>query len=258
VRKLGRLRGIYDGSRASASENTLSDRAMNAPARPKELWRSRLKLPVYRLADAARYAHISNGTVRNWHRLSNKPMVLSPKDEGEALSYLQLIELAVAAAARKSGVSLNAIRSARDYCSRQLSSEFPFAEYRFKTDGKHLLLDYAEVVGRQGSGKLLSATQQGQLGWSEIIGRLQEFEYDTNFGVATRWHVAGKGSPIIIDPRVSFGAPAVDGIPTRLISLRWEAGEPTESIADDYDLPEPHVIDALRFEGIETGAWRKN
>jgi uncharacterized protein (DUF433 family) len=231
---------------------------MNAQARPQEYWRSRLQLPVYRMHDAAKYAHISTGTVRNWHKPSNRPMVLSRKSEGEALSYLQLIELAVAAAARKAGVSLSAIRSAREYCSRQLGSEFPFAEYRFKTDGKHLWLDYAEIVGGHGTGKLLSTSQQGQLGWTEIIGRLREFEYDRNFGLATRWHVAGRRSPIIIDPRVSFGAPSIDGIPTRLIRGRWEGGEPTSFIADDYDLPEPHVIDALRFEGVDTAAWRKN
>jgi uncharacterized protein (DUF433 family) len=210
------------------------------------------------MGDAARYAHISPSTVRNWHKISNKPMVLSRKDQGEALSYLQLIELAVAAAARQAGVSLKAIRNAREYCSKQLESEFPFAEYRFKTDGKHLWLDYSDVVGRRGAGKLISTSQHGQLGWSEIIGRLQEFEYDRNFGLATRWHVAGRRSPIIIDPRVSFGAPSVDGIPTRLIKGRWAAGEPTSFIADDYDVPEPHVIDALEFEGVDARAWRKN
>ena len=223
---------------------------MNAPSRPKEFWRSRLKLPIYRMTDAARYAHLSSGTVSNWHKLSNKPTVLSRKDPGEALSYLQLIELAVVSAARKTGVSLAALRRAREYCSKQLKSDFPFAEYRFKTDGKELWLDFAEVVGREGRGKLISTSQQGQLGWTEIIGRLREFEYDRTFGLATRWHVAGRESPIIIDPRVSFGAPAIEGIPTRLLKMRWQSGEPTHVIADDYDIPEPFILDALRFEGV--------
>jgi uncharacterized protein (DUF433 family) len=233
---------------------------MNAHSRPQEYWQSRLKLPVYRLADAARYAHVSGGTIRNWHRLSNQPKVLSEKEPGEALSYLQLIELAVVSAARKAGVGLPAIRRARDYCSTKLKSDFPFAEYRFKTDGKDLWLDFVDVVGDAGSGKVLVASKHGQLGWSEIIGRLHEFEYDRKFGLATRWYVAGRESHVIIDPRVSFGAPSVDGIPTRLIKLRLDAGEPTSYIADDYDIPEPHVIEALRFECVQTpdGAWRKN
>ena len=100
---------------------------MNAPSRPEEFWRSRLRLPVYHVADAARYADISGGTIRNWHRPSNKPAALSRKEPREALSYLQLIELAVVAAARRTGVSLAAIRRARDYCSKELHSNFPFA-----------------------------------------------------------------------------------------------------------------------------------
>lgn len=233
---------------------------MNAPSNPQEFWRARLKLPVYRLADAARYAHISGGTVRNWHKPSNRPAPLSRKDPGEALSYLQLIELAVVASARKTGVSLSAIRRAREYCSKELSSKFPFAEYRFKTDGKELWLDFVEVVGRSGHGKVLSTSQHGQLGWTEIIGRLREFDYDQTFGVASRWHVAGRRSPIIIDPRVSFGAPSVEGVPTQLLKMRWEAGERADVLADDYDIPEPHVLQALHFEGVTTdaGAWRKN
>jgi uncharacterized protein (DUF433 family) len=184
---------------------------------------------------------------------------LSRRESGEALSFLQLIEVAVVAAARKAGVGLPAIRRARDYCSQQLSSEYPFAEYRFKTDGKELWLDFAEVVGDEGSGKVLGASKHGQLGWSDIIGRLREFEYDRSFGLATKWFVAGRDSHIIIDPRVRFGAPSVDGIPTRLIKQRADAGEPTSYIADDFDIPQPHVIEALRFECVEPPSeWQKN
>lgn len=232
---------------------------MNAPSRPEQYWRSRLKLPAYRLTDAARYAGISGGTIRNWHKLSNKPMVLSRKERGEALSYLQLIELAVVAAARKAGVGLPAIRRARDYCSKELNSEFPFAEHRFKTDGKELWLDFADIAGDSGSGKILGASKHGQLGWADIIGRLHEFDYDRSFGLATRWHVAGRESHIIIDPRVSFGSPSINGIPTRLIKQRLDAGEPANYVADDFDMPEAHVIEAVRFEiASPTGTWRKN
>lgn len=232
---------------------------MSAKSRPQQYWRSRLKLPVYRVADAARYADVSGGTIRNWHKLTNKPVVLSRKEPGEALSYLQLIELAVVAAARKSGVGLAAIRRAREYCSQKLSSEFPFAEYRFKTDGKELWLDFAEIVGEDGSGTVLGASKHGQLGWSDIIGRLREFEYDRSYGLATKWFVAGRDSEIVIDPRVSFGAPSIDGIPTRLIKQRSDAGEPVSYIADDFDIPHPHVIEALRFECVESPSeWQKN
>ena len=86
----------------------------------------------------------------------------------------------------------------------------------------------------------------------EIVDKLlEEFEYDKS--IALRWHVAGVGEPIIIDPRVSFGAPNVKGVPTWIVKERWQAGEKLQEIADDFRLTEPLVKDALRFEGIEGG-----
>jgi uncharacterized protein (DUF433 family) len=251
---------LNEESRGSIPNLWLCGEHVNVPSRPREFWRSRLNLPVYRLADAARYADVSGSTLSNWHKVTNNPPILSRKDAGQALSYLQLIEFAVVAAARKAGVGLPAIRRARDYCSRKLNSKNPFAEYRFKTDGKDLWLDFAEIAGDQGRGKVLGASKHGQLGWSDIIGRLREFEYGRSFGLATKWYVAGRESHIIIDPRVSFGAPSIDGVPTRLIKQRSDAGEPESYIAEDYEIPLPHIIEALRFEGSTSsaGTWRKN
>ena len=217
-----------------------------------------MKLPAYGVSEAARYADITGQTIRNWQNLSNRPAPLSPRERGKALSYLQLIELAVVAAARDSGVPLWAIRETREYMRKQFNADFPFARYRFKTDGKNLWLDYIDLIGKKGKGKLLLASGKGQLAWAEIIGRLQEFEYDKKLGLAVRWHVAGRNSPVIIDPRVRFGAPSVDGVPTRLLLARWEAGESPVEIADDFDMTVRAVVAALEFEGAEAAreAWR--
>ena len=226
--------------------------SMKSSADPRQFWKERLRLPAYGVGDAAKYAQITGETIRNWQRLRNMPSPLGPREKGKALSYLQLIELAVVAAARAAGVPLWAVRETREYMRREFDSEFPFAEYRFKTDGKKLWIDYIDLVGRKGRGKLLETSGKGQLAWTEIIGRLKEFEYDRRLGLAVRWHVAGQRSPVVIDPRIRFGAPSVDGVPTRLIARRWSKGEDSEDIADDFDLPIVAVAAALRFEGVET------
>ena len=82
-----------------------------------------------------------------------------------------------------------------------------------------------------------------------IIGRLQEFEYEDD-GLAIRWHVGGPDSAILIDPKVQFGAPAIDGVATWVFKGRWEAGEPIDEIADDFGVPNSAVVDALKFEGV--------
>jgi hypothetical protein len=103
-----------------------------------ELWRKRLNVPAYRIMEAARYARTSNQTIRNWEKIRGNSSVVTGRDDREALSYLQLIEVGVVAAMRQSGVKLDTIRDARKYLSTEFKSPFPFAQYRFKTDGKTL------------------------------------------------------------------------------------------------------------------------
>lgn len=221
---------------------------MNAATQPREFWRSRLYVPNYRIRDAAQYAHLSSQTVASWHKpiTSNKVGVLGPKDKGAALSYLQLIELAVAAACRDAGMKLADIRAARAYFAGAYEADYPFATLRLATDG----VDLAIKAGAE----LLIGNKGGQLAWKQIIGdRFKEFEYDDE-GMATRWHVAGKKSPVIIDPRVRFGAPHVAGVPTWVLKDRWEVGEAVQDIADDFELQPSEVVKALEFEGVDTVA----
>lgn len=232
--------------------------SVNAPVNESDFWRARLFVPNYRIREAARYANISPQTVTGWHKplSSNRKSTLSDKKRGEALSYLQLIEVAVVAKFRKAGVSLAKVRAAREYVSKQLEAEFPFAEYRFKTDGKELWMDYAQIEADMGDKKLLLASRGGQLAWSDVIGRLQEFEYDHE-GLAVRWHVAGRDQSIIIDPRIQFGAPSVEGVATWAFRGRWEAGEELDDISDDFGVSNSDVRAALRFEGVDVGDGRQ-
>jgi uncharacterized protein (DUF433 family) len=230
---------------------------MPAAARPVEAWRRRLFLPNYQVQEAAKYAQISPQTVLQWQK-GAAGAAIAQRGERQALSYMQLIEVAVVAALRKAGVPLRRIREAREWIARTLRSEFPFAEYRFKNDGQRLFIEYAEVVGeKRGRGKLLRPDQQGQLAWSAIIGRLDEFEYEGH-NIVIRWHVGGPSSTVVIDPRVSFGAPMVDGgIPTWAIKGRWDAGEQLDEIATDFSIRKADVVDALTFEGIPDDSLRK-
>jgi uncharacterized protein (DUF433 family)/DNA-binding transcriptional MerR regulator len=217
--------------------------------RTGEPWRRRLYLPNYQIGEAARYAQISPQTVAAWHKIEIP--TLSKKERRIALSYMQLIEVAVVAAFRKSGVPLNRIRAAREYAGKTLNAEYPFAEYRFKEEAKHLWLDSEELQDLK-PGTVVQADQGGQLAWETIIGRLREFEYEHE-GIVVRWHVAGESSPIIIDPRLSFGAPTIKGTPTWAIRGRWNAGESDSDIAEDFGLAKEDVREALRFEGVIPG-----
>lgn len=218
-----------------------------------EPWRRRLYIPFYKIGESAQYARTNVQTVRRWHQSS----VLTEREQRSDLSYMQLIEVGVVAAMRSQGVKLKAIRDTRAYASDILKSEYPFAEYKFKKDGKHLILEY-EQIDEKVKDKLLYTSRGGQLGWKEILGqRLEEFEYE-NEKIAIKWHVAGRKSSVIIDPRISFGSPNVHGCATWAIVGRWNAGESIADIAEDFGLEQESVVDALKFEGFEPDYSRQN
>jgi uncharacterized protein (DUF433 family) len=208
-------------------------------------WLRRLYLPAYQIAEAADYARISAQTVIAWHKI--EASLLQQRDKRVALNYLQLIEVAVVAAFRKADVPMKYIRAARAYAARELKSEYPFAEYRFKENGKRLFLDSTQIDLKANT--VLQADQHGQLAWESVIGRLREFEYEDP-GIVLKWHVAGPSSPIIIDPRISFGTPAVKGTPTWIIRGRYDAGESDSDIAEDFGIKKEEVREALKFEGM--------
>lgn len=217
---------------------------MNALASPADFWRARLDIPNYDVSEAARYAHVHASTVTRWQRSAT----IRGREARTKLSYLQLIELAVVAAAQKAGMKLADIRTARAYFAGAFNTEHPFATVRLSTDG----VDLAAKAGAD----LLIGNKGGQLAWKAVIGqRFKEFEYED--GLATRWHVAGDGSPVLIDPRVRFGAPHVSGVPTWLLKDRWQTGEPLEDIEDDLGLDKKAILAGLQFEGVDTAKSRK-
>ena len=197
---------------------------------PPEPWRRRLYLPAYRIAAAARYAETSPQTVSRWHHGSGAGAAGMPEREARAaLSYLQLIEVAVVAAFRRKGVSLKAVRVARKYAAQMFEKEYPFAEVEFARVGRELLLDLGDVLPDREKGTVV-ASQWGQRAWDEF---LPEFDYGED-GLAARWFVRGRDCPVLIDPRLSFGAPTVRGVPTWAIRGRRDAGETIDEIVEEF------------------------
>ena len=223
--------------------------------RGKAPWFRRLYLPTYRLSDAARYAGTSTQTVSNWHyrELPGYGVPALPgRRRREPLSYLELIEVAVVTTFRKFNVPLSNIAKTRSYMAQTFNSEFPFAEYRFKTDGYHLLMSLAEVELVLPTDDLIVADAGGQLGWNAMmVNRLLEFDYDLEYEIALQWFAAGRQSQVVIDPRVSYGAPMIKGIPTWVLKGRWLAGESISDIQEDFNLDEKEIKDGLSFEGVK-------
>lgn len=225
-----------------------------APAPRAEPWERRLYLPAYAVADAARYAGSSPLGVTSWQRRRAHPIAaVSRRAGGERLSYLELVEVAVAAAFGRAGVHVTRTATAHAYLSQILRDEYPFARVQAWTEGPRILMDLREIDGTAELDKLVLTDAREQIAWNPIVSEcFARFDYERD--LALRWHVEGRQSPVIIDPRVSFGAPAVAGVPTWTVAARLRAGETSREIADDFDLSEEQVTAALRFEAIDRPA----
>jgi uncharacterized protein (DUF433 family) len=222
---------------------------MLAGANTGDDWQNRLHLPAYRVGDAVRYANVSPSTAYRWQSIRNKQPILSARNERSSLSYLQLIELAVIALIKKSGVKFDEIRRAREYASKELKSDFPFAQHRFKTDGASLLLKVSDFNKTDNRDHLVHAgNTSGQLVWSTVLPLLKNFDYENS--VAVRWLVNEQRTKIFIDPRVAFGAPHIEGIPTWVIAEKYKSGDDLNEIAYDYELNFEQIEDALIFEKL--------
>jgi uncharacterized protein (DUF433 family) len=217
--------------------------------------------PRYPIAQAARMAHVHTSTLRRWvsgysykrpGRVVEQPPILRDVASESVLSFFDLLEAAFLAAYRDEGISLQSLRSALDFASKELGLDRPLLYHRFLHDGRDLFAEYEEASGEAG---LLNISRGGQATWPEIVWHyLKELEYERD--IAIRWWPLGLSRTVMIDPRFNFGRPVVASkkIRTEILAERWHADEPIELIADDFRLSPREVEDALRFEVADFAA----
>ena len=114
--------------------------------------------------------------------------------------------------------------------------------WNIKTDGRHLLIDFAEYEPGHDTccWRLTPTANWGGRRSSPSSPNL------TMSLVLRSYGTPGRQSPVLIDPRISFGAPMIKGVPTWVLKGRYEAGESR----DDFSLTEKEIQHGLEFEGI--------
>jgi len=219
------------------------------------------EVPLYSFAEAARYLGIPDTTLRSWvsgrkfPRVGEpgySPPVIKPAAlEGSyRLSFNNLIEIYVLRALRtKHSVKLSAIRKALDYAEKQLRIRRLLIHPQLKTTGGDLFLEEY--------GQLISLNRSGQIAMKEILkNALERIEWEDEF--PARLFLPVREIPdrksVSVDPLVRYGQPAVEGVETKILAARVDAGEAPEDVAADYRIPYEAVIDAIVFESTLTRA----
>ena len=164
-------------------------------------WRTQ---PMYSFAEAAHLAQVSVGTVRNWLlgystiEREVQPLFKGHPEEERACSFLQLIEIVVAAKFRKAErQTFKTVRQAYDN-AREIwpHLEYPFASLELKAIGGHIV----RIIRVPGI-PLQAIDQPEQYTIPDLVQEtLAQIEYE--YELASKWYPIGKG---IRKQRISAG-----------------------------------------------------
>lgn len=217
------------------------------------------QLPAYSVGEAARYLRIPSATLRSWVAGRTYPVqdgvgsfepLIRPADpDRNRLSFENLVEAHVLRGLRtQQSLDLKAVRSALTYAEKSLGIQ------RLLLNSEPLLTDGADLYLDR-LGQLINLSRAGQIAIREVlIDHLKRVKRD-DAALPIRLYPFVSGSrpaaerSVVIDPRRSFGQPllAGAGIRTQVVADRINAGETVADLADDYELSEEQIRNAVVF-----------
>jgi uncharacterized protein (DUF433 family)/transposase-like protein len=227
----------------------------------------RFGLPLYTVAEAARYLDIPDSTLRSWTHgyrrrepgkpevtgspvLTAVPRVQSPRP---AIPFVGLAEGLVLTAMRRSGVPLQRIRPALSRLNEELGLPHALASRRLYTDGAEVLFDYAGTHDDSATARAvrdLVVVRNGQRVFNEVVeAYLHRVEFGTDGYVRLIQLPAYEVAEVVVDPARGFGQPIFNRGGARLedaLSM-FRAGESLDVVADEYGAPREHLEDVVRI-----------
>jgi uncharacterized protein (DUF433 family) len=210
---------------------------------------------LYTAAEAARLTGVPSQRIIRWlrgHTIGDREydrLWASQVDIGDSsvyLGFLDLVQIRVADAFIREGLSPQKVRKAIEYGSEIILRDYPFASAHFKTDGKTVIL---HVLRTGEDDRLIDLFKSGQYVMHRIIEpSLKGLEFEDDF--AARWWPLGRTRGVVIDPKRQFGQP-VDhetGVPTIVLAQAVEAEGSIAKAARAFMVPAASIRRAVAFE----------
>lgn len=209
----------------------------------------------FSISDASDLLGRSQQSVRGW--LNGYPnSVRGPVIERDfagsrTVSFLDLMELRFIAFFRSQGVSMPTLRKAAERARIDWDVQHPLAlaSSKYVTDRKKVIAWSAEETGDDRAWDM--ATGQHEM-WVTIEQTIERgVTFDPKTYLARIWAPKpGEFPNVLIDPRVAFGRPFVEGtsVPTRTLFRQWQADGHKAKVAAWFDVPEDAVETAISYE----------
>lgn len=214
---------------------------------------------LYTVPEAARLAGMSASTLETWaHGYERAPVGRRPVRQGPVITsveavddrrvipFVGLVEATVVQAFRRTRLPMQRIRRALEVLAAQGELEHALASRKLYSDGAAVLYDYSRRHPDDPI-KLLTVVSSGQRVFHEVI---EEYLKRITFGDdwATELVVPVTDRPLLrVRPGVAGGEPLFihGGAPLEAVRSRSAAGESSQSIAADYDVPVDDIDEAL-------------
>lgn len=210
-----------------------------------------LGLGIYRISDVHRYAEIPYSTAYSWfksRKVFDSDFVTAANDN-YSVSFLDLIDSAVAHTFRTHGVRMKVIRRAYEILSETLETAHPFCHRDLYTDGKAIICTAAE--------RLHTPNPQDVITKQQIFLELKEMLYNVAYseGDLAKWWDIWPG--VVLNPAIAMGQPTLKGtgVTTFVVHGAYNANRKDAGfVASLYGISPNQVKDAVQFEDSRKSA----
>jgi uncharacterized protein (DUF433 family) len=205
----------------------------------------RVDVPLYTLAEMARYLQMPRSTLRYW--VHHKGIVRSlPHKRSEAyLPFMALAEAQFTQSMRRADLTLHAVEEAV-VALREALGENWLSRDRLAHDGKDILF---RLASEDPEWTRARDRQAGIPGVIELALQMITFDADELPGRVKLDYV--EGADVVIDPRFAFGQPMIEsrGVRVEDIAQLFFAGEPMAVVSAEFGVDTETVEAVLRAYG---------
>jgi uncharacterized protein (DUF433 family) len=213
-----------------------------------------LEREMFSEAEAARLLRVAQSTLHYWleggeRRGKTYKPIVRPEPRGErSVTWAEFIEAGLLRQYRREHhVPMSELRDFIDVLRDRMGVPYPLAHHRPFIADRQLVLEAQDEAGLDPE-LCLVAVVRGQL---ILTPASQDFVDRVTWSddVAAAWRPdEDPRSPVLMDPDLRFGRPAVKGISTEALWEQVEAGESAEGIAEDFGLSVGEVRWAVAYE----------
>lgn len=236
-----------------------------------------LGLGIYYPAEAARLIRIHPSRLRRWVRgytywtheayrdkaHKRPPVLRHPSGHGDlptmenriALSFLELMELRVVAElVDRHHRPLQTARRLGSLVAAEFGTQYPFASRHWYVEGKRVLASLSRT-----STDIAVEVHPRRIRQTALPGmfrpKLKDVEFNPETSLVRRWWPLGRSKPVVVDPRINFGSPSIEGtrLLTTIVAGMAEMGGRKET-QWAYDLSSSAVDAACDFEAYLAAA----